>query len=250
MRFFLKNIQLPEDSNYDANAYMLKFFLKNNRYFDIKTKTNGTLNNLLLLPITFNSQVTLPIVLPRGSLNSRINVMLTCLYIINLFTNQTSFLKKKITLQQVKKKDSGFVLQSWTFRYYSFDKLYFYIITILPFMRVSYDIPRCNEVVDEQGSLTFALDDITYFANKLNDEQLGWQWQFFFSFWWVMRRINCNTKKSFFFLPFIKNMVWRILWSSLSLRCKLGHGSWTNEIRFSKTMFFYNNLFFSKNFWF
>jgi hypothetical protein len=94
MRSLKKKIQLQEDFNYDANAYMLKFFLKNNRYFDIKTKTNGVLNNLLFLPTTFNSQVTMPIVLPKGSLNSRINVMLICCYIINLFTNQATFLKK------------------------------------------------------------------------------------------------------------------------------------------------------------
>jgi hypothetical protein len=91
-------------------------------------------------------------------------------------------------------------------------------------MRVSYDIPRCNEIVDDQGNLTFALDDITYFANKLNDEQLGWNRQFFFSFSWVLRKINYKSKKFFFNIPFTKNMISRVLWSTLSLKCKLGHG--------------------------
>jgi hypothetical protein len=45
-------------------------------------------------------------------------------------------------------------------------------------------------------------------------------------------------------------MISRVLWSTLSLKCKLGHGWWQRDIKFSKTMFFYNNLFFSKNFWF
>ena len=245
--YLIQQQNLNNITNFTSESYAVKSFLQINRYFDLKTKTNGNLNNLLFFPINFNSQVTLPLVLTFGNSTSKLKLVLICLNIIQLFTNQKSFLKKRLVMQQIKKKNSGFIIQTKTFKQSSFDNLYYYMLTILPYMRVSYGIEWCAIVTDGQGTLTFALNDITFFAQHLDEKHLSWERKFFFSFEWVTKIIN-KKKKRFFFLPFIKCMLDRVLWSSINFWCNRGHGGWTTFSKFSKTIFFYNNLFFSKNF--
>jgi len=95
-----------------GKSCLTKFFLYHYRFFDINNKSNGTLKNLKFLPNNFNSQVSLPLILNYGNSNSRIKILINCLRIINFFTFQKSFLKKKLSLQQIKKKNSGFVIQT------------------------------------------------------------------------------------------------------------------------------------------
>jgi hypothetical protein len=244
-----KNIFL--NSEISGKPYLTKFFLYHYRFFDINSKSNGTFKNLKFFPISFNSQVSLPLILNYGNPNSRLKILVNCLKILRFFTFQKSFLKKKLVLQQIKKKNSGFVIQTWTFSIDSFDRFYYYSLTILPYMWISYGLEKCVLITDVMGNLTFATDDITFFHHYLDEKHLDWDKQFFFSFNWYFKKIKkLPSKIFFFFLPFIKGLLSRLLWSSICFNCNRGHGGWLPFSKFSKTIFFNNSVFFAKNFWF
>ncbi len=247
-----KNLQ--EGKNYTDlrnSSVNSNFFLQNYRYFDLTLKTNGTLNNITFLPEKFNSNISLPLILAHGNNTSKIKIILTCLRIIKLFTFQKSFIKKWLVFQQIKKKNSGFVLQTKTFSSTSFERFYYYILTIFPYLRVSYGSSANIFLSDILGVITFNLADITYFSNFLKEKHLDWERQFIFFFNWVAKKKISKSKKiKFFFINFIQGMVNRVLWSSLGLRCSRGHGGWVEFSKFSKTIFYENTKFFQKNFWF
>lgn len=243
-----KHFDLFEHENFSGYSFCIKFFFQNYRYFDIKTKSNGTLNRTNYLPNNFKYQTTLPLILDYGNLNFKLRTVLQCLNIIKFFTYQKSFLKKKLILQQLKKKNSGFVLQSKVSRSYSFIRFYYFILTIIPYMKVSYGIDWCVILSNLQGNMSFGLDDIAFFSHYLNEKHLEWDKKFYFSFQWVYKKNFSNLKSNFFFLPFIKSMLNRLFWSSLSLKCFRGHGGWLTFSKFPLVVFNSNSKFFSKNF--
>lgn len=244
--FILNKIKLNKVT---GKSFITKFFLSHYRFFDLNSKTNGNLKNINFLPKSFNSQVSLPIIINFGNLNSKVKILINCLRIIKFFTYQKSFLKKRLVLQQIKKKNSGFVIQSWTFKIESFDRFFYYALTILPYLRISYGSDRPVLLSNTQGNLSIAIDDITFFSHYIDEKHLDWDKQFFFTFNWVYKKkIIFPTKIEFFKLPFIKALISWILWSSLCFNCNRGHPGWLPFSKFSKTVFFNNTTFFSKNF--
>lgn len=232
-----------------GKSFITKFFLNHYRFFDINNKTNGNLNNINFLPKSFNLQVSLPLILDFGNINVKVKILMNCLWIIKFFTFQKSFLKKRIILQQIKKKNSGFVIQSWTFWVESFDRFFYYALTIIPYLRLSYGLDWSILLSDTQGNLSIAIDDITFFSHYIDEKHLDWDKQFFFSFSWVYKnKIKLPKKVLFFWLPFIWDLISWILWSSLAFNCVRGHSGWLPFSKFSKTIFFNNDIFFSKSF--
>ena len=226
-----------------------KLFLVNYRFFDLNSKMNGSLNNIMFFPNSFSTAVTLPLILTVGNVDAKLWIILNCLRIIRFFTFQTSFLKKWIITQQIKKKNSGFVLQTKTVKSYSYDWLFYYVLTILPYLRVSYGTERGALVTDGLGTLTFAIDDITFFSHYLEEKHVEWDKKFLFSFRWVDKfRVKNNFIWRFFFLPFIWGMFFWILWSSMGLRCNWGHSGWMEFSKFSSTVVNSTPIFFKKNF--
>lgn len=245
----LKNLDFIQNDNYTGNSFSIKFFFQNYRYFDIKTKSNGTINWVNFLPTNFKYQVTLPLILDYGNSNFKLWTVLECLNIIKFFTFQKSFLKKKLVLQQLKKKNSGFVLQSCVKKSYSYIWFYYFILTIIPYMKVSYGTERCSILSNIDGNISFSLDDIAYFSHYLDEKYLEWDKIFYFSFQWVFWKFNHKNKNmNFFILPFVKSMLTWLLWSSLSLQCLWGHGGWLNFSRFPSVVFHSNSNFFAKNY--
>lgn len=232
-----------------GKSFITKFFLINYRFFDLNNKCNGGLKNISFFPKSFNSQVSLPIYFESGNINFKVKILLNCLRIIKFFTFQKSFLKKKIIMEQVKKKNAGFVIQSRTFRLESFNRFFYYALTILPYLKLSYGFDRSKLLSDTQGNLSLAIDDITFFSHYINEKHLEWERQFFFTFSWVYKRkIKLPKRNFFFFLPFIKDLISWLLWGGLCFTCYRGHSGWLPFAKFSKTIFFNNLNFFSKNY--
>ncbi len=226
-----------------------KLFLINYRFFDLNSKMNGSLSNVMFFPASFSTAVTLPLILLVGNADTKLRIILNCLKIIWFFTFQTSFLKKWIVTQQIKKKNSGFVLQTKTVKAYSYDRLFYYVLTILPYLRVSYGTERGALVTDGLGGLTFTVDDITFFSHYLDEKHVEWDKKFLFSFQWVDKlRIKSKFSGWFFFLPFIRGMLFWVLWSSIGLKCHWGHSGWMEFSKFSSTVINSNSIFFKKNF--
>jgi hypothetical protein len=117
-------------------------------------------------------------------------------------------------------------------------------------MKISYGSERCVILSNSEGNISFSLDDIAFFSHYLNEKHLEWDKKFYLSFQWNFKTLNNKVSKviKFFTLPFIKSMVTRLLWSSLSLKCLRGHGGWLNFSKFPSVVFFSNSNFFSKNF--
>lgn len=242
-----------EQTFYDlwGSSSRSNFFLQHYRYFDLNTKMNGSLNNIKLLPEKFTSNVSLPLVLPQGNNNFKLKTILTCLRVIKLFTFQKSFIKKRLVFQQIKKKNSGFVLQTKTRDYQSFQWFYYYILTIFPYLWISHGAETNIFLSDTLGVISFNLVDVTYFSHLLQEKHLEWERQFTFIFSWNSKHcLSLPRKASFLSLNFIWGMIYWVLWSSLGLKCNWGHGGWLEFSKFSKTIFFSNSKFFMKNFWF
>lgn len=245
----IKNNSINKTNKIDLRTASLgsKLFFQNYRYFDILTKTNGSLNLSQYYPDNFKISVTLPVIIESGTPLSWLKFILNCLKIIRFFTFQKSFLKKKIDLQQLKKWNSGFVLISSSNKDFSYNWFFYYILTILPYLWISYLNEMGTILSDIRGNISFHLNDISFFANFLDKKHIEWDWQFSFFFSWE-KNIKVPNRLIFFKLPFVEGMLKWIFWSSLGLSCVWGHGGWLTFTKFSTVIFHSNKLFFGWNF--
>lgn len=235
--------------DFKVTGVFCKLFLINYWFFDLNTKLNGSAWNVGFLPDTLLIYVSLPLLLFAGNTDTKLKIIVNCLWVIKFFTFQKSFLKKWIVMQQIKKKNSGFVLQTKCVWSYSYDWLFYYIITILPYLWVSYGIERGALITDGWGALGFTIDDITFFAHYFDEKYVEWDKKFMFSFWWVAKRMwSCFTYWRFFLLPFVRGMIFWLLWSSIGLKCIWGHSGWMEFSKFSSTVINSDHIFFWKNF--
>ena len=227
-----------------------KFFLENQWHYDIITKTNGTLNNKLSLPTKFQTLATLSLVSTESDSIGKLKFLIHSLRLIRFFTFQKSFIWKKLILQQKKKKSSCYVLQTIAKKNYSLQRLYYFLITIIPYMNVVYGYDWLILISDTKGNINFTTNDISFFSSFLEEKIIGWDRQITIIFSWMWESIKIiSTRQNFFLnIPFIWNMFSRLLWSSLGLVCGWGHGGWLYFSKFSKGIIYSNKNLFNKNF--
>lgn len=247
-----KNNVFYQPTKFELNnfTWIYKFFLENYRYYDISIKSNGTFWSTIDLPQTFNSNVTLPLVSTQNDNTAKLKFLMQSLRLIWLFTFQKSFIKKKLILQQQKKKSSCYILQTKTTYNYSYNRFFYYLLTILPYTRLSYGYDKAIVVSDIQGCINFNILDLTFFSNIIKDKLIHWDRQINFSFNWILKKIkNKRPNREFFIkIPFVKSMFFRLMWSSVGLKCSRGHGGWSTFSKFTKTVIYSNKIFFWKNF--
>lgn len=233
----------------NCGNWITKFYKINYWLFDIMAKTNGCLNHFQYFPKSNNLIITLPLITTQSDSTSKLKFLLHALKVIKLFTFQWSFILKKLILQQQKKKSSYYILRSKVHGNCSNWLLTDYILTIIPYTRVSYGFDWVTLISDSEGNIIFNITDLTYFSSLIKEKITNWDRQItvlFFLLW--KKKLNCCRKFFILNLSFIKILLSRIFWSSLSLACERGHGGWTTFSKFSKVVVHSNKIFFSKNF--
>jgi hypothetical protein len=186
-----------------------------------------------------------------GTSDTKIKLLLNCLRVIWFFSFQKSMIKKRLKLQQIKKKNSGFILATNLFYNVSFRQLPFIIFTILPYLKMSYGRERSNVLSNPQGELSLAVSDITFFSHYLNEKHVEWDRQFNFSFSFKNKKISRRLWNAYFFhSTLLQGFLKRLFWSALTLNCNRGHSGWLEFSKISNHVFLSNNYFFKWNFWF
>jgi len=255
LRYFLKMNQNNNINSTNTKKlvnsvnWITKFYKINYRLFDIMAKTNGCLNNFQYFPKSTKVIITLPLVTTQSDSSAKLKFLVHALRVIRLFTFQWSSILKKLVLQQQKKKNSCYILRTTSSGKYADWLLTDYILTIIPYTRISYGFDWAILISDSEGNIIFNITDLIFFSSLIKEKITNWDRQItilFNCFW--QKKINSCTQTFFFNLPFVKTLFSRIFWSSLSLTCERGHGGWTIFSKFSKAVVHSNKIFFSKNF--
>lgn len=244
--FFVESFSnVLHNHNWIGKIMLVKYWI-----FDMLSKTNGSLNQIKYFPSSFDSIVTLPLVSNQGDGVSKLKFLIYSLWVVKLFTFQSSFIWKKLLLQQQQKKSSCYILQSKVGKHLSNNRLFYYLFTIIPYLWISYGYDRLIVLSDPQGNINLSISELTCFTTFVDEKLSTWDRQILITFNWVWaNNVPLFGNKLFFVgLPFIRNLLNWILWSSFSMTCGWGHGGWLSFSKFSKAAVYANKIFFSKNF--
>ena len=213
-----------------------EFFLQKVRLFDINAKTHSFCKNIIHNNLNFQGNISLPLVPLRVEGSSKIKWLFNSLKLTALFSEQKSFLKRTVSLQHQKKRSSGFVIGNKISPKYFLKTLYYFSLTILPFLSVS-SIEKFKLLSSTQGDFSFYLKDVSFFSHILDENFINWEKPIFFDF---NLKLKCNN-------ILISSLLKRIIWSSLGLQCFRGQTGWLLDHNLNK--FVIENKYNYKFYW-
>lgn len=221
--------------------FVNKYYFFNIWNFDLNQKLSFSIKSFYLMPKNLLISFTTPCdyMWEEGDLLGLF--LLNGLKILTFFSFQQAFLfwaKNKI-FGSKKKKSSQYILKSISSNSFIFFSLYFLVITVFPYLRVTKTDSTLKLLSGNNGIFSFMIKDINYFSDQLDESYIDWEEKIFISlnFWfseWLFWR--------FWRFFFLKSMWNWLLWSSINVNCAWGHGGWDYE-----KIIWHESLF--NNFW-